>query len=200
MAAFGDASFVQRSGSPPIAKINPGRFYVTTEDISLVTVLGSCVSACIRDEKIGVGGMNHFMLPLGSEDRAKRWGGATSAVNRFGNYAMENLINSIMKLGGSRSRLEIKLFGGGRILDISQDVGATNVKFVLDYLEDEKLAIANMDVGEDYARKLIYNPATGRARMKKIRDIYHGHLANTERSMMAKPPLEDTPAGSVELF
>ena len=144
--------------------------------------------------------MNHFMLPLGSEARAKSWGGENSAVNRFGNYAMENLINSIMKAGGSRNRLEVKLFGGGRILDISQDVGATNVQFVLEYLEVEKLSVASMDVGEDYARKLIYNPVTGRARMKKIRDLYHGHLAKTERAMIAQAPVVSPAAGGVELF
>lgn len=199
MPAFGDASVITSASGTQFAKVNPGQFYVSTEDIDIVTVLGSCVSACIRDPMLRVGGMNHFMLPLGSADRAASWGGDAGAVNRFGNFAMESLINSILKSGGKRENLEIKLFGGGRILDISQDVGATNVQFVLDYLETESLSVESKDVGEDYARKLIYNPVSGRARMKKIRDIYVGHVAKTERTLMAQP-VEIPAAGSVELF
>lgn len=199
MSEFGDAQVLTTSSGTRFAKVNPGQFYVCTEAIDIVTVLGSCVSACMRDPKVGVGGINHFMLPLGSEERAESWGGDIGAVNRFGNFAMESLINAIMKLGGSRDRLETKLFGGGRILDISQDVGATNVQFVLDYLKAENLIVESMDVGEEYARKLIYNPVTGKARMKKIRDIYVGHVATTERTLMVKP-VETPAAGSVELF
>ncbi len=202
MTEFGDAVVVTGSSGQQFAKVNPGQFFVSTKDIDIVTVLGSCVSACIRDPIMGVGGINHFMLPLGCEDRAESWGGgpgAAGAVNRFGNYAMESLINSVMKAGGNRKRFEIKLFGGGRVLDISADVGKTNVEFVLDYLQAEQLEVAAMDVGQEYARKLIYNPITGRARMKKLREIYNGRVAQTEKSLMetaAVPP----PVGSVELF
>jgi len=173
---FGDAVVVTGSSGQQFAKVNPGQFFVSTKDIDIVTVLGSCVSACIRDPIMGVGGINHFMLPLGCEDRA-----------------------AVMKAGGNRKRFEIKLFGGGRVLDISADVGKTNVEFVLDYLQTEQLEVTAMDVGQEYARKLIYNPITGRARMKKLREIYNGRVAQTEKSLMetaAVPP----PVGSVELF
>ena len=96
------------------AKILPGEYYATNKDMALVTVLGSCVSACLRDRESGIGGMNHFMLP----DEGKLVGshGNISAGGRYGVHAMELLINQILKLGGRRDRLEAKVFGGGNVL------------------------------------------------------------------------------------
>ena len=198
-STIGQAQVIRRNDGTSIAKVAPGEFYVSREPVQIMTVLGSCVSACIRDPLIAVGGMNHFMLPVGDSVRAGSWGGDDGAVNRFGNYAMESLINAIVSLGGVRSRLEIKLFGGGRVLEISTDVGANNVSFVLDYLETEGLPVTSMDVGQNYARKLLYEPATGRARMKKLRDVYNGYVASAERKLL-KGVQEKPVEGSVELF
>src|SRR3546814_1960383 len=89
-------------------KILPGEFQVTSEDIVLVTLLGSCVSACLRDPLAGVGGINHLMLP---EAEAL---GSSSA--RYGAYAMAVLINELLKRGARRERLEAKVFGGGKVI------------------------------------------------------------------------------------
>ena len=113
------------------AKILPGEYFVSENGMLLVTVLGSFVAACIRDTDAGIGGMNHFMLP----DEGGRDILGSSA--RYGTYAMEVLINHLLKLGARRNRLEAKVFGGGAVLTSlsSSNVGARNAEFVLDYLK-----------------------------------------------------------------
>jgi len=180
----GDATIVERRDGSVIAKLAPGDFFVTSDATPILTVLGSCVSACIRDPVLGVGGMNHFMLPVGDKARSKAWGGSR-AVNRFGNKAMDSLIFSLENAGASRARLEVKLFGGGRVLDLSQDIGAHNVEFALGYLKEKNIPIETMDVGENYARKLIYEPSTGVARMKKLREIYTGYVVSSEKQLLS---------------
>ena len=196
----GDASrFVDRTSGRTIAKVLPGYFYVTRSEESLVTVLGSCISACIRDPLARVGGMNHFMLPLGSEQRAQEWGSEQGAMNRFGNFAMENLINTIIKHGGSKSRLEVKLFGGGHVMDISSNVGAKNAKFAEKYLEYEGLSLSSADVGGEFARKIIYDPMTGKVKLKRLKEVFNGYVASQEKELMQSVNKKPD-AGSVELF
>ncbi len=110
-------------------KVLPGEYFVTTSDIVLVTVLGSCVTACVRDRDKGLGGMNHFMLPENGGEA-----GVLSSSARYGAYAMEVLLNHLLKLGARRSSLEAKVFGGGKVLaSLAQaQVGEKNVDFVLD--------------------------------------------------------------------
>lgn len=202
MTALSDGNahkFVDKKSGRTIAKVMPGDYYVTTADESIATVLGSCIAACMRDPVAGVGGINHFMLPLGSEARAENWGSGSSAMNRFGNFAMEALINSIVKLGGDKRRLEVKLFGGGKVLDISSDVGATNVSFAEDYVAAEGLQVASRDVGRDYARKILYDPISGRARMRRLRESYVDFVAIKERQLLAQGKAEP-PSGELELF
>lgn len=180
----GSATIVKRRNGSVIAKIAPGDFYVTSDATPILTVLGSCVSACIRDPVVGVGGMNHFMLPVGDKAASQAWGGS-QAVNRFGNQAMDSLILGLENAGALRARFEVKLFGGGRVLDLSQDIGAHNVEFALSYLEKNNIPVETMDVGEDYARKLIYEPATGVARMKKLREVYRGYVVSSEKQLLS---------------
>jgi len=148
------------------ARLLPGEYYVTTAHEVVTTVLGSCVSACIRDTRIGVGGMNHFMLPLDASQGSSAWGAAVSAATRYGNVAMERLINDILKLGGRRENLEIKLTGGGRVLAaMSTDIGARNIDFVRQYVKDEGFNVVGEDLGDIYPRKVIYFPDTGKIRV-----------------------------------
>ena len=119
------------------AKILPGEFFVTQAGELIVTVLGSCVSACVRDPYIGVGGMNHFMLPVSETGGRAGEPMGTWLSTRYGNFAMESLLNEILKRGGRRERLEVKLFGGGCVLAVLTDVGKTNIDFVHRYLESE---------------------------------------------------------------
>lgn len=179
------------------AKILPGDFYVTRHEEMIVTVLGSCVSACIRDAGARIGGMNHFMLPTEGELDRDAW--ARSDAARYGNYAMERMINEILKLGGRRDHLEIKVFGGGRVLAGLSDVGAKNIAFVIDYLREEGLAIAAQDLGDVFPRKVYYYLQSGRVRVKKIREVKNETIARREREyldVLKKKPI----AGAVELF
>ena len=107
-----------------MAKILPGEYFVTRHEEALSTVLGSCVAACMRDPKLRVGGMNHFMLPIDSGKGDGLWGdGPTGVATRYGSYAMEQLINELLKMGAKRERLEVKLFGGGKILAAADGCG-----------------------------------------------------------------------------
>lgn len=189
-----------RSNDVVAAKILPGEYYVTTQDEMVTTVLGSCVSACIRDRVFGVGGMNHFMLPL--DTTGEGWSGSSdllSSATRYGNFAMEHMINDILKNGGRRKNLEAKVFGGGQIIATMTDVGRKNIDFVLSYLEQEGLAIASQDLGDIYPRKVNYYPASGRVRVKRLRHLHNDTIVRREQSY--RHELEEQPVeGDIELF
>jgi chemotaxis protein CheD len=182
------------------AKILPGEYYVTQEDELITTVLGSCVSACIRDRESGIGGMNHFMLPETSSGKLKQGNdGIVGIATRYGNYAMEHLINTILSNGGKRKNLEVKVFGGGKIMPALTDVGMKNINFVLDYIDQEGLKLLSHDLGDIYPRKVIYFPKTGKVGMKKIQNLHNDKIAQRERQYFNS--LKNAPvAGDVELF
>lgn len=179
------------------AKILPGEFFVTSQDMLIVTVLGSCVSACIRDPYTGIGGMNHFMLPEQRQDE----GSLLSASARYGTYAMEVLINSILKAGGRRDRLEAKVFGGGRVLQnfLVSNIGEQNARFVKDFLLLENIPIIAQDLLDIYPRKVYFFPQSGRVMVRKLRAIYNDTIMQREREYggrLSQAPL----GGAVDLF
>jgi chemotaxis protein CheD len=172
----------------PLARLLPGEFYVTRYDEAIYTTLGSCVAACVRDPATGVGGMNHFMLPLTPEMAEEHeWG---SAAAMYGNYAMEHLINEIMKNGGKRHNLEVKIFGGGKILQNVSDIGEKNISFVRQYLHTEGLGIMAEDVGTVYPRVVIYFPGNGEVLVKRIRSLHANLIMEQEQrySEAIRPP------------
>ena len=182
------------------ARILPGEYFVTRSDEIITTVLGSCISACIRDPVRRVGGMNHFMLPEDTTQGSSNWLDPTVGLaTRYGSFAMESLINDLMKLGARRERLEVKLAGGGRILASMTDVGERNIQFVRNWLGLEGLKIAGEDVGDSYPRRIQYFPATGRVLMFRLRSLDHGAVVSREKEYLSN--LQKTPAGNdVELF
>jgi chemotaxis protein CheD len=181
------------------ARLLPGEYYVTRHAEVVCTVLGSCVSACIRDARLQVGGMNHFMLPLDASNGESAWGAAASAATRYGNVAMERLINDILKMGGQREDLEIKLVGGGRVLtEMTNDVGARNIEFVRQYVRDEGFKVLNEDLGDVFARRVVYFPQTGRLRVRKLTKGRDDVLVAQERQYLAA--LDTRSDGEVELF
>lgn len=136
-----------------------GDCYVTDErDTVLTTVLGSCIAACMRDPVLGIGGMNHFLLP-GDGERTKQ-----NEAERFGVYLMELLVNGLLQRGASRHTLEAKLFGGARTVQGFADIGAKNFEFARKFLDNESIRYAGGSVGGDQGRKLEYQPSTGKAR------------------------------------
>lgn len=183
------------------AKILPGEYYVTTNDEIIVTVLGSCVSACIRDPSMRIGGMNHFMLPVSGAFQNTIRAASDNDATRYGNFAMEKLINDILKNGGRREHLEIKLFGGGKVIQHMKeaDIGNRNICFVRDYLRTEGFDIAAEDLGDIYPRKVVYYPMSGRVQVKKLRNIHNDTIVLREVGYREK--LEQQPvAGDIELF
>ena len=179
-----------------VATLHPGDFYVSTSEW-ITTLLGSCVSACIRDTRLRVGGMNHFMLPENSADGGS-WGHLAGSATRYGNVAMERLINEILKCGGQRSHLEVKLVGGGKVLDAMTDIGARNISFVREYLHAEGIRVVGEDLGGLTPRKVLYDPATGTARVKRLARASDQVVA-VERSYLQR--IDRAPvAGEIELF
>jgi chemotaxis protein CheD len=183
------------------AKILPGEFYVTENAEGITTVLGSCVSACVRDAQLGIGGMNHFMLPADVSSGGNTWlDPVVGLATRYGSYAMESLINSLLKMGAARSRLEIKLFGGGRILTSMTDVGARNIEFIHQYAKLEGYAIAAEDLGGTQPRRVVYFPASGRVKVRRLKAIENRSIGDRERQYLANLDKQQQDGGDVEIF
>ncbi len=185
----------------PAAKILPGECYVSNKGEMISTVLGSCIAVCARDKRLGVGGMNHFMLPIQQGDTGISRAHSVNPALCYGNWAMEFLLNAIYKLGGRREQLEIKVFGGGRVLTgmTNIDVGKRNIEFILDYLAHEGLVITAKDVGDTCPRKVLYFPETGAVKLRRLTSVATGAISQREKdyleSMNKKPTTID-----VELF
>jgi chemotaxis protein CheD len=178
-------------------KLLPGEYYVTDKDMLLVTVLGSCVAACIRDSQSGIGGMNHFMLPENGLD-------ANAPVNssaRYGIYAMEILINQLLKLGACRSNLEAKVFGGGNVLDglTVANVGQRNADFVLEFLATEQIRVVAQDLVDIYPRKVYFFPRSSQVLVKKLRKVHSNTVSEREQEY-GKRLRQSNLGGDVELF
>ena len=190
----GEASFFYRDHhfQHDAVKVLPGEYYVTTEDMVIMTVLGSCIAACLWDPKAKVGGMNHFMLPEGAGDTS----------GRYGSYAMELLINEMMKLGARRETLQAKVFGGGQVMHsfTTMNVGERNTAFVLEYLHTERIAVVSKDVLDIYPRKVCLFPATGKALVKRLAHSHPDTLETQERKGNAAVLVTATTGGSVDLF
>jgi chemotaxis protein CheD len=180
------------------AKISPGEYYYTDKNMLIVTVLGSCVSACIRDKITGIGGMNHFMLPDGGgSDKSS----PVSESMRYGTYAMEVLINQLIRNGAKRENLEAKIFGGGNVLRsfTTNMVGDRNAAFVKKYLKDEGIKVTGEDLMDIYPRKVYFFPKTGKVLVKKLKQLNNYTLVKREEAYSSK--LQTTSVGGdIDLF
>jgi chemotaxis protein CheD len=176
-------------------KLLPGEYYVTKRDMVLVTVLGSCVAACIRDRISGIGGMNHFMLPEDKSDNP------VAAATRYGTYAMEMMINHLLKAGAKRSNLEAKLFGGGNVLRgfTVTNVGVRNADFAQQYLEKEKIRVVAESLLDIYPRKIYFFPNSGRVMMKKLHHPNNDTVIVREAEYSSRLKHADI-QGDVEIF
>jgi chemotaxis protein CheD len=189
--------YFDNSFNMEVAKILPGEYYVTRREMVLVTTLGSCVAACIRDKTSGIGGMNHFMLPENTTE-SSGWG---STSTRYGTYAMETLINQLLKLGAQRSNLEAKLFGGGTVIKNmpTMNVGERNAEFGLNYLEIEGIPLVADDLLDSFPRKVYFFPQSGKVLVKKLKNLNNATIIlreNEYQTALAKTKV----AGDVELF
>ena len=172
-------------------KILPGEYFVHNEDMLIMTTLGSCIAACLYDRNAKVGGMNHFMLPDGAGESG-----------RYGSYAMELLINEMMKRGASRMTMEAKVFGGGQVVSgmTTMNVGERNTNFVMDYLKTERIPIVSKDVLDVYPRKVCFLPGSGKAMVKRLAPTNTDALLAQDRAAAQKAVPANTGGGSVDLF
>ncbi len=190
--------YFERDFGRNAVKIMPGEFFVDKEDIVISTVLGSCVSACIWDRTARVGGMNHFMLPGGQDGGSSN--DLTAASGRYGVFAMEQLINELIKHGARKANLEAKVFGGGAVLRkfSTLNVGERNAAFVLDFLKTEGIRVISQDLMDIYPRRVAFFPASGRALCKKLTST-DSSLVTAEQQYTAKINTTEV-AGDIELF
>ena len=172
-------------------KVLPGEYYVDDQDILIMTTLGSCIAACLWDRNAKVGGMNHFMLPDGAGDSG-----------RYGSFAMELLINEMIKRGASRSSMEAKVFGGGAVISgmSSLNVGERNTTFVLDYLKTERITVVSKDVLDIYPRKVCFLPASGKAMVKRLAPASTEALLAQDKVAVERAVSSSSSGGSVDLF
>ena len=179
------------------AKILPGEYFYTKENMLISTVLGSCVSACIRDRVTGLGGMNHFMLP----DGAEATNSPVSASMRYGSFAMEVLINDLLKAGARREHLEAKVFGGGAVLRgfTAMNVGERNAAFVMQFLKTERIPVLAEDLNDIYPRKVFFFPRTGTVLVKKLMQTHNDTLAKRELDYAKRLKVEPV-GGAIDLF
>ena len=193
--APGEASFFWHDAQfgCEAVKVMPGEYFVDDGPLLIMTTLGSCIATCLWDRQAQVGGLNHFLLPEGggSADAEDRGG-------RYGSFAMEQLINELLKRGARRSSLEAKVFGGGQVVAgmDSMDIGERNTRFVLDYLRTEHIPVISSDVRGIHPRKVCFLPASGKAMVKRLAPARAAAVAAEERSTALRPPA----AGSIDLF
>lgn len=189
----GEASFFwyETQFQSEAVKVLPGEYFVHDEDLLIMTTLGSCIAACLWDRNARIGGLNHFMLPEGAGDNG-----------RYGSYAMELLINELMKRGASRSSLEAKVFGGGQVIAgmETMNVGERNTRFVLDYLRCEHIPVVSKDVLDIYPRKVCFLPASGKAMVKRLAPTRAAALLAQERAAARQAAPVATGGGSIDLF
>jgi chemotaxis protein CheD len=167
---------------------------VAGDDIAISTVLGSCVAACLWDRATGFGGMNHFMLPEGGSDTG-------GLAGRYGIFAMEQLINELIKRGGRKQGFEAKVFGGGAVMKnfTTMNVGERNAKFVLDFLRTEGIRVASQDLLDVHPRRVVFFPTTGRALCKKLAKA-DDSLVAAEQQYTQKAAKTADKGGEIELF
>jgi chemotaxis protein CheD len=191
----GEASFfyLDHHFQFPAVKVLPGEHFVSSENLIIMTVLGSCIAACLWDPRANVGGMNHFMLPDGD---------SAEGSGRYGSYAMELLINEMMKAGARRESMQAKIFGGGQVMHsfTAMNVGERNTAFVTAYLQTERIPIVSRDVLDIYPRKVCFFPATGKALVKRLAHSHPEALVEQERRGNAASLAKATAGGSVDLF
>lgn len=191
--------FLDRKSGHVIVKVFQGECYVTDQDEILSTILGSCIAACVRDPIVGVGGMNHFLLPQGQNGGSSAKQSDAGAAMRYGNFSMEKLINEIMKRGGDRRRLEAKVFGGGNVLRSGMNIGHSNAAFIEEYLSAEGIPIAAKDLRGTLPRAVRYFPNSGRVLVRAVDANRGKEIAAEEQKRRVRVAKSET-AGEIELF
>lgn len=141
----------------------PSTLFVSKEQYVVNTILGSCVAVCLFDPITKTGGINHYMLPF--------WNGEGLASPKYGNIAIERMVEKMISLGCKKSNLIAKIFGGGEVIDtqISQfHIGERNIAVAYQMLKELNIAISGQSVGGKNGRKIQFNTSTGAVLQKMI--------------------------------
>lgn len=162
--------------------------YVTSDDKTVLSaVLGSCVAVCAFDETMGIGGMNHMLLPDARE-------GSQSANSKlYGANLMELLLNELYKKGARRQYLQFKLFGGGKLANNGFDAGERNIEFITEFVKNEKLNVVSSSLGGKSGRRIEFHPISGRSRQKLLIDKPIETIAPVQTEVIPE-------TGTMELF
>jgi chemotaxis protein CheD len=177
-------------------KILPGQYHAARGSGAITTVLGSCVSTCLWDPGERIGGMNHFMLPGDSASAGSPW----AASARYGVYAMEVLINDMIRLGADRRRMVAKVFGGAQLLAGFNrlDVGAKNSEFVLEFLRVEGIRVLAQDLQDVCPRKVHFFLDSGKVQVKRLSLTPSETVQRRDREYLSRLALRR--GGEVEIF
>jgi chemotaxis protein CheD len=197
MEPFAPFRYFDREFQVEAVKILPGQYYAASGDGAITTVLGSCVSTCLWDPVRRIAGMNHFMLPGDAATAASPW----AASARFGVYAMELLINDMIRIGADRTRLVAKVFGGAKLLAgvDKLDVGAKNCEFVLDFLRVEGIRLVGHDLRDVCPRKVHFFPSTGTVQLKRLQLLPNDAVQRREREYLSRLARK-AGGGDIEIF
>ena len=160
-----------------------GEYFVSDDpSIVLTTILGSCVATCLCDPVARVGGINHFLLPNGD--------GKDGMEFRYGILSMELLVNGLLKMGASKSRLEAKIFGGAAMNNGLARIGESNSQFAVSYLSNENIKCLSKSLGGINARRVRYVPTTGQAQQMLVSEQSADELSSAKRLVKAEPDVK----------
>ena len=177
------------------AKILPGEFYVTSNQEVVTTVLGSCISVCVYDPVNSIGGMNHFMLPSGNSDND-----IMSQSFRYGDVAMEKLVNVILRHGGNKAELIFKAFGGGQIIKNMTSIGQRNISFLHKFMTMEGYKLSASDLGGPHPRKVVFNPLDGKVKLKRLQHMHNDTILQRENRYETEISRQEEVTGEIDLF
>lgn len=177
------------------AKILPGEYYVTSNQEVVTTVLGSCISVCVYDPVNLIGGMNHFMLPSGNNDSD-----ILSESFRYGDVAMEKLVNVILRHGGNKSALIFKAFGGGQIIKNMTNIGQRNISFLHKFMTMEGYKLSASDLGGPHPRKVVFNPLDGKVKLKRLQHMHNDTILARENRYETEISSQEEVTGEIDLF
>lgn len=167
--------FHDSSSGLDIVQVMPGALYVSNKGECITTILGSCISVCLRDPVAGIGGLNHFMLPGLETDCDK-----DSDTNNYGQFSMTQLIEKMEALGARSYRCDAKVFGGGNMFPNDQEIGARNIEFSTKYLKDMGIEVTSKDVGLSYSRRIRFFTDTGKVMVKRLRSLHNKHISEQQ--------------------
>jgi chemotaxis protein CheD len=162
------------TNGPGQAKIflQTGDCFIGVQPTLVTTILGSCLAVTIHAPTMRIGTICHAFLP---DSSASRHQSPEPQICRFVDTALQNMLETMDKIGVPRRELCIKMFGGGQGVAVnkvepsgSYNIGRRNIEMAKKLLKFARLDIQAQDVGGSQGRKLMFNTSTGDVWVKKL--------------------------------